>query len=273
MLARIVTLGFIAAAIAPAQNIIANSQAPAGGFVNQQIYTAAAKSPGAIIVPQVVDGDGWKTTFRFVNLSSRPVTFNVLFFSDTGADMSLPIVNLGAAVNLTIALAVAGSTDVETEGAGQTLAQGWACVLPHTSGDSIGGFTTFRQRTAGMPDHETTVPLVSGSGDHFAVMYDNTKFTTGVAVANASPAEAITVPVNIRDEQGNIIESTTIALAPDAHTAFTLPSLAPATVGRQGTIEFMAKGLAVSAISLRFNDSGFTPFPTLTNFSWSPASY
>ncbi len=273
MLARIVTSAFIAAAIAPAQNIVASSQALAGGFANQQIYATAAKSPGALLVPQVVDGDGWKTTLRFVNLSSRPVTFNVLFFSDTGADMSLPIVNLGAAVNLTIALPVAGSTDVETEGAGQTLTQGWAAVLPQTPGDSIGGFTTFRQRVSGMPDHETTVPLAGSSGHHFAVMYDNTRFVTGVAVANASPAAAVTVPVNIRDEQGNILESTALALAPGAHTAFTLPALAPATAGRQGTIEFMADGLAIAAISLRFNETGFAPFPILTNFTWSPAAH
>jgi hypothetical protein len=71
----------------------------------------------------------------------------------------------------------------------------------------------------------------------------------GIAVANADPSDAIAVPVNIRDEQGNIIESTTIALAPDAHTAFTLASLAPATAGRQGTIEFRANGLVVSASS------------------------
>jgi hypothetical protein len=92
-------------------------------------------------------------------------------------------------------------------------------------------------------------------------MYDHTKFVTGIAV-----------PVNIRDEQDNVIESTTIPLAPRAHAAFTLPSVMPATAGRQGAIEFMAKGLDLAVLSLRFDGAGFTPFPTLTNSVGRPAT-
>lgn len=285
MLSRIFMIGLIAAAMAPAQYVTGDSQYPADGFINRGLYNAhrrgrqssAAPASGSnavilagdSVIPQMVDGGGWKTTLRLVNLSSHPVGFNVLFFSDSGTDMSLPIVDVGSVINLTVSLPVAGSVDVDSAGTDQSLTQGWAYILPQTPGDSIGGFTIFRQRLPGLPDEETAVPIVNQFGDHFALMYDNTKFVTGLAVANTSSTDSVAIPVDVRDQQGNIIESTTIPLGPDAHTAFVLSSLWPSTAERQGTIEFKASGLGVGALGLRFNGAAFTQFPMLSNFSWT----
>ena len=275
MFVRTIIIGALAIALAPAQSVTGDTQIQGGGFINREIYhgyATAASAKGDIVIPQVVDGGPWKTGFRFVNLSSHPLTFNVLFFSDSGADMSLPISGVGTAINLTVTLPVANSIDIETAGTDATLTQGWAQVLLESTADSISGFTTFRERIAGMPDQEITVPMVSQFGDHFAVMFDNTKFSTGLAVANASSTDSIAIPVNIRDEQGNLIGSPSISLAPDGHAAFDLPSTWSSTVGRQGTIEFMASGLTIGAMGLRFDGTAFTGFPVLNNFSWTGES-
>lgn len=266
MLVRTVFISAMAAVFAPAQSVTGNTQFQAGGFVNRALYQARPAA-GGIVIPQVADGAGWKTTFRFVNLSSHAVTFNVLLFSDSGADMALPVNGIGSAVNLSVNLAAANSVDVESAGSGDTLTQGWAYVLPQSAGDSISGFTTFRQRVAGQPDQESTVPFVKEFGGHFAVMFDNTKFETGLAVANASATDSASIPVSIRDEQGNVIDSQSLSLAPEAHTAFALSAMWPSTAGRQGTLEF--SGAAIGAMGLRFNGPAFTELPVLSNFSWS----
>jgi hypothetical protein len=287
MLGRILMVGLMTAAIIPAQNVTGDPQS-SGGFLNRQFYNAhrlerqsnagAGSTSGTVltgdtVIPQVVDGDGWKTTLRFVNLSSHPVTFNVLFLSDSGTDMSLPIVGVGSVINVAVTLPVADTVEVESAGNDQALTQGWAYLLPQTAGDSISGFAIFRQRapgnTTGRADQETAVPIVNQFGEHFALMYDNTKFATGLAVANASATESVAIPVNVRDQHGNIIDSPTISLGPGSHTAFELASLWPSTAGGQGTIEFMASGLGIGALGLRFNGSSFTGFPILSNFSWT----
>ena len=46
---------------------------------------------GDRVIPQVVDGDYWKTTFILNNLEATPKHVQVLFFNDDGTDMFLPI--------------------------------------------------------------------------------------------------------------------------------------------------------------------------------------
>src|SRR5690348_3514984 len=50
---------------------------------------------GDRVFPQVVNGDGWKTSFFLVNLENHPVTFQILFFTDDGNDMFVPVDGLG----------------------------------------------------------------------------------------------------------------------------------------------------------------------------------
>ena len=280
MLAALAT----AAAVYAQQTIVGEAEIGPGSVANREVYNAdrvarntsgAAAKPdvvvliGDTIVPQVVDGGGWKTTFKFVNLNNYSVTFRVLFFADNGTDLPLPLVGVGNnIINVTITLSVAGSIDVETVGTNTDLSQGWAYVLQQSPSDSIGGFAIFRQRVPGIADQEAGVPVVNQFDNHFALIYDNTNYVTGIAIANASPTSSVVVPVNIRDVNGNIIDSQVISLGPDQHEAFVLSALSQATAGRQGVVEFLVSGLGVGALGLRFNGAAFTSFPILSNFNW-----
>ncbi len=226
---------------------------------------------GDRVFPQVVNGGGWKTSFFLVNLENHPVTFQILFLTDDGNDMFVPVGGLGVVRQVSVTLDTAGSTEFETTGFSNasldTLQQGWA-LLSQTTSDTIGGMAIFRQRVFGKPDQEATVPIVSQFDSHFVLLFDNTAgFTTGMAVANPT-VDSVSIPVTIRDQSGNVIDHQFIRLDSYSHTAFNLPDLWFSTSGRRGAIEFQTSGFGVAALGLRAGAAAFTSFNVLENINW-----
>jgi len=221
---------------------------------------------GDRVVPHVVDGDSWQTSFFWVNLENHPVSFQVLFFDDVGNDMFLPVVGLGLVRQVNVTLDTAGSIEFETTGTANNLKQGWA-LLSQTTSDTIGGMAVFKQHVFGRPDQEAVVPVVSQFDSHFVLLYDNTAFITGIAISNPT-LNSVDIPVNIRNQAGVIIDRRTISLGPYGHTAFSLPDTWSSTVARRGAIEFQTSGFGVGALGLRFNGSAFTSFNVLENINW-----
>lgn len=226
---------------------------------------------GDRVFPQVVNGGGWKTSFFLVNLENHPVTFQILFFTDDGNDMFIPMGNLGSVRQVSVTLDTAGSTEFETTGFSNnfsdTVQQGWA-LLSQTTNDTIGGMALFRQRVFGRPDQEATVPIVSQFDSHFVLLFDNTAgFVTGLAVANPT-TDSVAIPVTIRDQSGNVIDNQFIRLGSYSHTAFNLPDFWPSTAGARGAIEFQTSGFGVAALGLRAGAAAFTSFNVLENINW-----
>jgi hypothetical protein len=221
---------------------------------------------GDRVIPQFVDGGGWKTSMFFVNLENHSVSFQVLFFDDRGGDMLVPIVGQGLVRGLNVSLETAGSIELETVGNARDLTQGWA-LLSQSTNDSVGGMAIFRQSVSGRPDQEAVVPIVSQFNSHFVLLFDNTDFTTAIALANPT-TNSVTIPVNIRNQSGLIIDQRTVTLGSYSHTAFTLPDTWRSTAGRRGAIEFQTSGFGVAALGLRFSGSAFTSFHVLENFNW-----
>ncbi|MEP6536091.1 MAG: hypothetical protein ABJF23_12270 [Bryobacteraceae bacterium] len=224
-------------------------------------------SPGDRVIPQFVDGGSWKTSLFFVNLESHSVTFQVLFFNDDGRDLYVQILGQGSVRGLDVTLDAAGSIQFETLGSGANLTQGWA-LLSQSNNDSVGGMAIFRQSVAGRADQEAVVPIVSQYDNHFVLLFDNTSFTTAIAIANPT-TEAVVIPVYIRNQAGQIIDQRTVRLGSYSHTAFTLPDTWVSTAGRRGAIEFLTSGFGVAALGLRFNGAAFTSFHVLENSNWA----
>ena len=221
---------------------------------------------GDRVVPHVVDGGSWQTSFFWVNLENHPVSFQVLFFDDFGNDMFLPVVGLGLVRQVNVTLETAGSIEFETTGTANNLKQGWA-LLSQTTSDTVGGMAVFKQHVFGRPDQEAVVPIVSQFDSHFVLLFDNTAFITGIAISNPT-LNSVDIPVNIRNQAGIIIDRRTISLGPYGHTAFSLPDTWFSTVARRGAIEFQTSGFGVAALGLRFNGSAFTSFNVLENINW-----
>jgi hypothetical protein len=242
---------------------ILNATQPQSGPIKPQVVVFA----GDRVFPHVVDGGGWKTSFFFVNLESHPVNFQVLFFDDNGNDLSVSIAGLGVVRQVNVTLNTAGSTEFETTGFNSdSLQQGWA-LLSQTTSDTIGGMAVFRQHVFGRPDQEAVVPIVSQFDSHFVLLFDNTTFITGIAIANPS-LNSVVIPVTIRDQSGQIIDQRTIRLGSYGHIAFSLPDTWFSTDGIRGAIEFQTSGFGVAALGLRFNGSAFTSFNVLENINW-----
>ena len=223
-----------------------NAQTPAGAL------------SGDRVVPQFVDGDSWKTSMFFVNLENHRVAFQVLFFDDGGNDMTVPILGQGPVRGLNITLEAAGSITFESAGTAARLTQGWA-LLSQSTNDAVSGMAIFRQSVFGS-EQEAVVPIVSQYNNHFVLLFDNTNFTTAVALANPTD-NAIVIPVEIRNQAGQLIDQRTIRLGAYSHVALTLADISPSTAGRRGAIEFVTSGFGVGALGLRFSGSAFTSFP------------
>ena len=222
--------------------------------------------PGDRVIAQFVDGGSWKTSMYFVNLENHSVSFQVLFFDDFGNDMLVPIVGQGVVRGLNVSLQTAGSIELESSGSAPDLTQGWA-LLSQTTNDSVGGMAVFRQSVPGRPDQEAVVPIVSQFDDHFVLLFDNTAFSTGIAVANPTTSSVV-IPVTIRNQAGQIIDQHSISLGSYSHTAFSLADTWGSTAGRRGAIEFQTSGFGVGALGLRFSGSAFTSFHVLENINW-----
>ena len=95
--------------------------------------------------------------------------------------------------------------------------------------------------------------------------FDNTNGTaTGVAV-NSVAAQAVNIPVVVRDDTGNQIATDTIALSANGHYAFTLGvDRYPAVLTIRGTIEFdKPAGAQIGALGIRIPNGAAHTYTTL----------
>lgn len=268
------------AAAGSAQEIIALREYAGDTAFNQALIAGAkgakpsqngvaprvAVEVGDTIIPHVVDGGSWRTTFMFVNLENYPVRFKVIFLSDNARDLYLPIAGLGITSGVQITLPPTGTITFESAGA-PSLSSGWAYMLPDSPVDAIGGLAIFRQSIPGRPDFEAVVPIVSKFDRHFALLFDNVGFTTAAALSNTT-LDSLSVPVVVRSETGVVLQRETIFLPALSHTAFAVPDRLATTAGRRGSIEFLSSGPGIGALGLRFGSASFTSFQVLSNPAW-----
>jgi hypothetical protein len=201
---------------------------------------------------------GWYTALYFTNTNTAPVSFSVSFAGNDGNSLIIPALG-GSSVTVNLAARARGTALIEAPNVG-SLVQGYVtAVLP----TGVAGYGVFRQSVAGVPDQEAVVPLSGNTATTSTLLFDDTKYITGVAVVNlASVNNAITATA--RDNQGNTLGTSTIPLAPNAKTALVLrniPGLA-SVAGAIGSVDFTATIGNVAALGLRFNGSAFTSIPT-----------
>jgi hypothetical protein len=194
---------------------------------------------------------GYVSTFAIVNTGASATSFTLKFFDAAGGPLNVPLVvpQAGGAITtsaLTLPLAAGAAMFVDTQANDSLPVLSGSAQL--TSFGVVSGFEIFRWTTYGQ---EASVPFQTTDSYGRRLVFDNTaKFTTGVAVSNPlnSPVD---VTVNIRDEGGNLLQSSTISLAANGHTAFMLPDAYPVTAGIRGSVEFLSSYLPPGVIGLR----------------------
>ena len=197
---------------------------------------------------------GYTSTFVLVNTGTSATSFTLKFFDDAGAALSVPLVvpQAGGAITtsvLTLPLAAGATISIQTQSNDALPVLAGTAQL--TSFGNVSGFEIFHWTPYGQ---EASVPFQtqsSSAGLGRRLVFDNTGgFTTGVAVSNPF-ALAGDVTVNIRDESGNLLQTSTISLAANGHTAFMLPFTYPVTAGIRGSVEFVATYFQPGVIGLR----------------------
>jgi HpiC1 cyclase len=218
----------------------------------------AATNPGPTtqILPQVAFGGGWYTALYFTNISSTPVSFTVNFIGNDGTRLTVPTVNGSSSM---VSLAAHGTALIEIPNNGP-LVEGYAsAALPA----GVTGYGVFRQSVLGVNDQEAVVLLSGTTATTSTLLFDDTKYTTGVAVVNLASVST-TISVFAYDNHGNTIGTSSIPLAANAKTAVVLrdlPGLA-GVAGTQGSVDFTASIGNLAVLGLRFNGLAFTYIPT-----------
>ncbi len=86
------------------------------------------------------------------------------------------------------------------------------------------GYGIFRQSVTGRSDQEAVAPLSGASSTTSTLIWDDTNFTTAVAIVNPSSLTT-TVTIVVRDESGATIGTSALSLAAKSKTAVVLRDL------------------------------------------------
>lgn len=216
----------------------------------------AAETPTNVL-PQLAFGGGWYTALYFTNLTANTVSFPVSFVAGDGTPLTIPA--LGAS-SVTMTVDARGTTIIEAPNTG-SLVEGYAtAALPA----GVTGYGVFRYTAAGSAaGQEAVVPLSGVTATTSTMIFDETSYTTGVAVVGLGPA-AVTVNVTAYDQQGNTLGTGSIRLVANGKTAVLLrdiPGLA-GVAGQLGSADFSVSSGNVAVLGIRTNGLAFTSIPT-----------
>jgi len=220
------------------------------------------------VLPQVADGNYWKTTITLVNMDDEPADYRLRFFRSGGGTtpLTLDFVGLGRVSVVSGRLPMNGSVVIETTGMSDPPVTGFA-LLDSPNYTNVNGYGIFRQRIPGRPqDFEAVTPFSSSIDDDFLLPFDNTQgYTTSMAICNPSTYATQTVTVSFFDGGGNRFHLDQFTLAPLQHDAYEFTLKWPQTNGRRGIAVFQVSPDGTSVLGLRFNWTGpFTSTHTLS---------
>ena len=241
----------------PAEIVFGGSQAQIVRV--RSIRYTGSSGPGSSagqVLPQLAFGGGWYSALYFANTTDQPVSMQLQIIGDDGRPLVVPALSSST---VPVNLAPRGSAIVEAPNIGG-LAQGYVSVpLPQ----GVIGYGVFRQSGPAGSDQEAVVPLASALARSSTLIWDDTNYTTAVAIVNPSTTNTI-VAVTVRDSSGAVIGTSSIPLSAGNKTAATLRSLPglSGVVGSRGSAAFSVTSAAVAVLGLRFGGAAFTSIPT-----------
>ena len=226
-------------------------------FSGNGTLTLPASSSSAQILPQFAFGDGWYSALYFSNTGSATVSFSVNFTADNGTPLAIP--SLGGS-STTLTIAAGGTAVIEAPNSGH-LQQGYVTIaLP----PGVIAYGVFRQSVPGIADQEAVVPLSKSSATSAVFPFDDTGYTTAVAIVNPSNSPAF-VNITLKDGSGRTLGTSTVPLLAQSKTETVLRSLPglSAMAGARGSAEFTVGTGNVAVLGLRFNGASFTSIPAV----------
>ena len=107
------------------------------------------------------------------------------------------------------------------------------------------------------------MPLSGVTATTSTMIFDETSYTTGVAVVGLGPA-AVTVSVTAYNSLGKTLGTGSIQLAANGKTAVLLKDITGLSgiVGQLGSVDFSVSSGNVAVLGIRTNGLAFTSIPT-----------
>jgi hypothetical protein len=218
----------------------------------------------------LVSNPDWTTTFTLVNTSGGDTQTELNLFGDDGKPLALPLTlpqqgtteSPVTTPSFEWSLASNASLIVQTDAPANMPFQSGSAQLAAAGG--LGGFAVFHLNSTAQ---EAVVPLETRNASSYLLAFDNTNGAAlGVALANIA-AQAASVPVVVRDDNGVQIGSGSFAVPQSGHISFVLSSQFPAAAGQRGTITFATPaGGQISVLGVRTTPPGtLTSVPALAN--------
>ncbi len=162
----------------------------------RNIKYTSAQVTSTKILPQFAFGGGWYSALYFANTADQAQSIQVQFVGDDAKPLFVPSVG---SPSTTLNLPPRGAAILEALNNGP-LAQGYVSVsLP----DVVIGYGIFRHSPEGRGDQEAVVPLSGASGTKSTLIWDDTAFSTAVAIVNPSTVNN-TVAITVRDLLGTV---------------------------------------------------------------------
>lgn len=232
-----------------------------------------------VILPHMVAGGGWRTTFHLVNLGTTVARYTMIFAGPDGRQVSRDIPGLGRFSQVSGELQPFGSVVIDTRDTGE-LQQGYVLLLTNGSLGNmgqVGGYAVLRNTVPGMTggvgaQYEATIPFAPFTQRRFRVPFSatNDEFVEAVAVVNVAELEA-TLTVTGYAEGGQRVMVETFTMPARTHESFELVTRFPRLRGFRGMVEMASSQPLLSAMGLRFNTRtrAFTSLPPLSLLEWT----
>jgi len=233
-----------------------------GQLSNIFFFTVAAPGHGMIThlaLPHFVFGGPWYSAIYLSNTTNALESVQVKFTDDNGAPLLVPLAGIGSVSSRIVILNPGTTVLLEALNGPGPFAEGWADIsLP----PGVIGYGISREVIEGRADREALVPFAPESSQTAEFTYDETSFTTAVAILNPSSQQS-NVTVTAFGADGDQVGSAQLALAPHAKSVNILSAYAgmAGVSGKQGRVVVSVPNGAVTVLALRFGGAGFSDIP------------
>lgn len=218
------------------------------------------------VIPFIVDGGGWKTTFVLTNPDNKPLYFEVWFIGNDGVEMELPIVDLGGTTGVWGDMQANESLVFETEGKARSAQEGYALfyVLDRTADDPdseaiagpLAGMAILRHQFNEQTAAETTVPISSRYENRFTLPFDNRPGgATAIVLVNSGSRPSL-VALTVRDENGQVLKKDSVTVDAGKRIWGAIPELYPQTAGLTGSVQVSSATVTLTGLGMRQIASG-----------------
>ena len=233
-----------------------------GQLSNSFFFTVAAPGHGMIThlaLPDFVFGGNWYSALYLSNTTNALESVRVTFTDDAGAPLLVPLAGIGSVSSRIVILNPGTTVLLEALNGSNPSTEGWVDIsLP----PGVIGYGVAREVTQGRADEEALLRFTPESSQTAEFTYDDTLFTTAVAIVNPSDQQT-RVTVTAFGADGDQVGSAQLTLAARAKSVNVLRAYAgmAGISGKQGRVVVSVPNGAVSVLALRVGAAGFVDIP------------